>query len=236
MSAVRFSLIVPTFNERENVGPFTEAVHRALADIPHEVIIVDDDSPDLTWKAVEDLSRTSPWLRVVRRVGRRGLSSAVLEGFEAATAPVLGVMDADLSHDESILPKLIAAVEGGAELAVGSRRVPGGGATDWPWYRRVTSWGATMIAKALLNLSISDPMSGFFVMRRDLYERCKRRLEPTGYKILLEIYCKGRPQRVSEVPFIFRDRRQGYSKLSAGVMRDFVGMVLRLRRSPPSSQ
>ena len=229
MSAPRFSLVVPTYNERENMAAFTAAVHRALEGISHEVIIVDDDSPDLTWKLVEELSATAPWLRVVRRVGRRGLSSAVLEGFEAATAPVLGVMDADLSHDENILPKLIHAVESGADLAVGSRRIPGGGATHWPWYRRVTSWSATMMAKALLRLSISDPMSGFFVMKRGLYERAKARLEPTGYKILLEIYCKGRPEKVSEVPFVFRDRRQGHSKLSAGVMRDFVGMVLRLR-------
>jgi len=210
---------------------FTRAVHRALNDIPHEVIIVDDDSPDGTWQVVEELARTSPWLRVVRRIGRRGLSSAVLEGFEAATAPILGVMDADLSHDENILPKLIAAVAGGAELAVGSRRIPGGGATRWPWYRRFTSWGATMMAKALLRLDISDPMSGFFVVTRGLFERSKPRLEPTGYKILLEIYCKGQPARVVEVPFIFRDRRQGYSKLSAGVMSDFVRMVLRLRRT-----
>ncbi len=235
MSAPRFSLVVPTYNERDNMATFTAAVHRALEEIPHEVIIVDDDSPDLTWKLVEEMCATAPWLRVVRRVGRRGLSSAVLEGFDAATAPVLGVMDADMSHDENILPKLIAAVESGSDLAVGSRRIPGGGATHWPWYRRVTSWTATMMAKALLHLSISDPMSGFFVMKRELYERSKARLEPTGYKILLEIYCKGRPEKVSEIPFVFRDRRQGYSKLSAGVIRDLVKMVFRLRRSSPRS-
>lgn len=235
MSAPRFSLVVPTYNERENIPAFISSAHGALEKISHEIIIVDDDSPDLTWKVVEDLAKTVPWLRVVRRIGRRGLSSAVLEGFEAATAPILGVMDADLSHDEKILPALIAAIDEGADLAVGSRRIPGGGATHWPWYRRMTSWGATMMAKALLKISISDPMSGFFVLTRALYEECGARLEPTGYKILLEIYCKGRPGRVSEVPFVFQDRRQGYSKLSTGVMRDFISMVLRLRRSRPSA-
>src|SRR5262249_21827904 len=153
-----------------------------------------DDSPDKTWELVSVFASSHPWVRVERRCHQRGLSSAVLTGFEIARGDILGVMDADLSHDEQILPKLIEAVEQGAVIAIGSRRMPGGGAVEWPWYRKLWSTGATLAAKVVLDLKLSDPMSGYFVLSRALYESCKERLSPIGYKILVEIYCKGRPQ------------------------------------------
>jgi len=161
-----------------------------------------------------DYAQNRPWVSVVRRVGEKGLSFSVLKGFEAAKGNYLGVMDADLSHDESILPRLVKALEDGVDLAVGSRRLPGGGAVDWPWYRHFASSVATGIAKYVLNLSLSDPMSGYFVLRRDVYESCKHRLAPRGYKILVEICHKARPRRIAEIPFIFKNRKEGYSKLT----------------------
>jgi dolichol-phosphate mannosyltransferase len=225
----RVSIVVPTFNESENITTLVNAVHGVLGEIPHEILVVDDDSPDQTWMKVSDMAQSRPWLRSIRRVGKRGLSSAVLDGFAEARGSYLGVMDADLSHDERILPELVAALDKGADLAIGSRRVPGGGAVEWPWYRRMTSSGATLLAKLVLNLNISDPMSGYFVTKRAIYERSKERLEPRGYKILVEIAVKGRPERIKEVPFIFRNRKEGYSKLSGSVMAQYIQMLLMLR-------
>lgn len=225
-----FSLVIPTYDERENILTLLGAAHTALGDRPHEIIVVDDDSPDMTWKVVDDFARDHAWARSIRRRGERGLSSAVIAGFEGAQGDILGVMDADLSHDETILPALLDRIERGADMAIGSRRIRGGGATHWPWYRRLTSSVATRLAQRLLDLKISDPMSGYFVLKRSVYDAAKGTLKPTGYKILLELYCRARPRFVEEVPFVFRDRRQGHSKLSTSVIRQFLSMVLALRR------
>ncbi len=228
MNEPLFSLIVPTYNEAENIVPFLTAVHLMIESIPHEVIVVDDDSPDLTWDIASHYAEQHPWVKAIRRRNIRGLSSAVLEGFAAAHGEILGVMDADLSHDEHQLPILILKVQEGADLAVGSRRVPGGGATRWPWYRRFTSTVATRLATWFLGLPLSDPMSGFFVMKRSVYEGCRTRLYPTGYKILLELVSQSGPLKIAEVPFVFRDRRQGHSKLGFVVMAQYVTMIFRL--------
>jgi SAM-dependent methyltransferase len=224
-----FSLIVPTYNEAGNILLLLESVHRLLEKTPHEIIVVDDDSPDKTWELVSARAVSQPWVRVIRRRGERGLSAAVLAGFEIARGDIFGVMDADLSHDEQILPKLIDAVAQGADIAIGSRRIPGGGAVEWPWYRKFSSTCATFLAKALLDLKLSDPMSGYFVLKRSLYDGCKERLSPMGYKILIEIYYKGRPRKVTEVPFIFRNRREGYSKMSRKVIQQYLLMLMILR-------
>ncbi len=231
MNRPEFSLIIPTYNEAENIVPLLQVVHASLGPISHEIIVVDDDSPDQTWKRVQEFSEKNPWAIGHRRIGERGLSSAVIKGFDLSQGAIIGVMDADLSHDEKILPQLIQKIRDGAVLAIGSRRIKGGGATSWPWYRRMTSSGATWIAKLLLDLPLSDPMSGYFVLQRSLYESCRDRLEPQGYKILLEIYCKSRPDKIAEVPFVFKDRTQGYSKLSGAVMSQYLTMVWKLRAS-----
>ncbi len=225
MAAPLFSLVIPTFNEAKNIRTLISGLAERLRDVPHELIVVDDDSPDMTWKVAEELRLEYPQMMVHRRLGKRGLGSAVLEGFERAQGSCLGVIDGDLSHDDRILPALIEAVQEGAELAVGSRRVAGGGASHWPWHRRLISTGATSLSRRLLSLSLSDPMSGYFVLSRGLWERVRPRLSPRGYKILLEIYCKARPSKVVEIPFVFQDRTQGVSKLTPAVARQYLEML-----------
>jgi glycosyltransferase involved in cell wall biosynthesis len=220
-----FSLIVPTYNEADNIVPLAEKARQALRGVPHEILVVDDDSPDRTWAKAQAYADQLPdrdALRVIRRRRGRGLSSAVIEGFSQARGACLGVIDADLSHDETILPRLLDAVRRGADMAVGSRRVAGGGADRWPWHRRLFSTAATGFSRTLLGLSIHDPMSGFFVVQRPVFEACRTRLHPRGYKILLEILVKSHVNRVVEVPYVFKDRKQGYSKLSGAVIFYFL--------------
>jgi dolichol-phosphate mannosyltransferase len=140
-------------------------------------------------------------------------------------------MDADLSHDPGLLPALVDTVLSGADVAVGSRRVPGGGADVWPWYRRFASHGATALARWALNLRLADPMSGYFVMRRCLFESVADRLHPRGYKILLEIIGRARPLKLVELPYVFRDRRQGVSKVTPRIAGQFLRSLWTLRRT-----
>jgi dolichol-phosphate mannosyltransferase len=226
-----FSLVIPTFNEKENIVPLLDVLRETLEPTgEYEIIVVDDDSPDFTWKTVEDYSRKDGRVRVIRRMKDRGLSKAVIEGFGQARGAILGVMDADHSHDHSILPQMIEAVRrGGYDLAVGSRRVSGGGADKWPWYRKISSDAATLLARSILDVRLSDPMSGYFALRRELFEKARHVVNPQGYKILLEIYVRSRPREVLEVPFVFKDRKQGYSKMTLRVILEYLAMLLKLR-------
>src|ERR1019366_6822079 len=186
-----------------NLPWLLDRLHSVLLNEPHELMVIDDDSPDRTWEISENLSKTSPWIRSIRRVGERGLSSAVVAGFDAAKGNILAVLDADHSHDESILPQLSASIRNGAQMAVGSRRIPGGGADKWPWYRRAMSTLATQFTYLALSVELSDPMSGFFCISRTFYNECRPRLNPMGYKILLSLYAAGQPVRVTEHAFVF---------------------------------
>jgi dolichol-phosphate mannosyltransferase len=226
-----FSLIIPTYNEKDNIGRLLKAVGETLgAHEDYEIIVVDDDSPDLTWKAVEAYALRDARIRIIRRLRERGLSKAVIEGFLQAQGEILGVMDADLSHDHRILPHMIAAVrDQGCDLVVGSRRVPGGGADRWPWYRKISSDVATLAAKMLLDIRLSDPMSGYFALKREVFEKVKHNINPQGYKILLEIYVRSNPRQVREIPFIFKDRKQGQSKVTVKVMLEYFRMIFQLR-------
>jgi dolichol-phosphate mannosyltransferase len=228
---MNFSLIIPTYNEKDNIGLLLDKLRETLGPAPdYEIIVVDDDSPDLTWQHVQDYGERDRRIKVIRRMKDRGLSKAVIEGFNQAQGLILGVMDADLSHDHRILPAMIAAIrDEGCELAVGSRRIPGGGADKWPWYRKLASDIATMIAKASLDISLSDPMSGYFTLKSEVFEKVKDEINPQGYKILLEIYVRSNPQRVKEIPFIFKDRSQGYSKATFKVMLEYLRMIRELR-------
>ncbi len=225
----RLSLVVPTYNERDSIVPLLDAVHAALAGRDFDVCVVDDDSPDRTWQAASDYGASHPAVSVLRRVGRRGLSGAVVEGFARAQGNLLGVMDADLSHDPALLPRLMDAVTGGADIAVGSRRVPGGGAQNWAWHRRKGSDAATALARWWLDLPLSDPMSGYFVLRRELFEAVAADLEPRGYKILLEIVCRAGGASIIELPYVFRDRKQGVSKASPRVAWQYLASLRELR-------
>lgn len=231
MESNKISLVIPTFNERENIISLLTALKPFLSNGNNEIIVVDDNSPDFTWKVVEDYSKTNRNIIITRRLNKAGLSTSLIDGFKVSKGGIIGVVDADMSHDITKLPEMIEAVRSGFELAVGSRRVKGGGADNWPIYRKFMSDLATFLTKFFLDVELSDPMSGFFILDRRLYERVKNRLTGRGYKLLVEIYVLGRPRQVKEVPFIFKGRHQGYSKLTLKVIFEFFRMIFELRGS-----
>ncbi|MFW2381813.1 MAG: glycosyltransferase [Acidimicrobiales bacterium] len=223
------SVIIPTYNEAENLPILVRRLESALADIDFELIVVDDNSPDLTWQTAEELARAQPRLSVIRRTDARGLSSAVMSGFAHARGRTLAVLDADLQHDERILPDLIGAVvDDGAEIAVGSREAPGGSYGDFGPWRRTVSWGGAQLARFLLRTPVNDPMSGFFVVSRDRYESVVDRVNPKGFKILLEFLATGSPPKVVEVGFKFGQRLHGATKLTGSVVLAYLMALLEL--------
>jgi len=218
-----FSLVLPTYNEAENLPELLPKIGAVLKDIPHEIIVVDDDSPDKTWKVAREISEKQESVHVIRRVGRRGLSSAVIEGFMAAKGNVLGVMDADGQHDMELLPKLYAAIKGGKGLAVGSRYIEGGGVGEWDERRHLLSRVATRMAQWLCKVHVNDPMSGFFAVKSTVINSILPQLNPMGFKILLDILVHApRDLDVQEVPFTFSTRLHGESKLSKRVQLEFL--------------
>jgi len=226
---LQFSLVIPTLNERENIIQLITALQQELIGLQYEIIVADDNSPDGTAALVEDYSKSHPQIVLIKRLQRQGLSAAVIDGFDHARGKYLGVMDADLSHDPKILTSLIAALDEGANLAVGSRRVPGGGADHWPWFRRMYSNLSTMIARTLLRIDINDPMSGYFVLRKNVFDTIRPILNPKGYKILLEIATRSQEKNTREIPFIFIDRKQGHSKLTTKIALQYFQMLWDLR-------
>lgn len=224
------SVITPTFNEAANVALVIDAVRSALAGVDHEVIVVDDDSPDRTWEVAERHAAGDPAVRVIRRFGDPGLSAAVLAGMEAARGEVLAVIDADLQHDESRLPAMIELITSGdADVVVGSRAAEGGSYGDWSRARRLVSWLATLIARVFLRVPVTDPMSGFFAISRSTFERVAPRINPQGFKILLEFVGRDHGLRVAEVGYTFRNRVHGETKLSPSVIRSYLLAVVELR-------
>ncbi len=221
------SVILPTYNEAENIPAMLAEISQVLTGREHEIIVVDDDSPDATWKVAEDLRQQYPRLRVLRRVDKRGLSSAVVDGFSMAKGDVLAVMDADGQHDCSLLAKFQDAIEHqGTDIAVGSRYIAGGSVGDWNAIRRCISKAGTTLAFALLHVRVKDPMSGFFAMRKDLFRSIKPRLKPTGFKILLDVLVNTpRTANIVEIPFTFGLRRAGDSKLSGRVQLEFIAYL-----------
>jgi dolichol-phosphate mannosyltransferase len=225
--SLQLAVIVPTLNEGGNVGPLLEKLAVALQDISWEAIFVDDGSTDATVAILTAMARSDPRVRLIRRVGRRGLSTAVTEGMLASAAPVFAVIDADLQHDEKILPKLFEAVEyGGADLAVGTRYAPGGSTEDWMRTRLKISRFATRLAATFLRIPVSDPMSGFFVIRREAFLAALPNLSSLGYKIMLDIIASAPSELViREVPYRFRPRLTGESKLDAAIALEY-GLLL----------
>jgi dolichol-phosphate mannosyltransferase len=224
----QLSVIVPTFNERVNVTKLFEKLQNALTGIDWEVIFVDDNSPDGTSDVVRGLAGQDARARCLRRIGRRGLSGACIEGILASSAPFVAVMDADLQHDETQLPKMLALLQDGqTEIAVGSRYVEGGNADSFNKQRAGASALATEISKRLLRVNISDPMSGFFMIRRDRFEQLAPQLSTQGFKILLDIIATAQGNlRTVEIPYSFGSRLHGESKLDSMVALDFLGLVL----------
>jgi dolichol-phosphate mannosyltransferase len=224
----RLAVIIPVYGEAANVAPLVARLEAALAGLAWEAVFVDDDSPDGTAAAARAIAAADPRIRCIRRIGRRGLASACMEGFLSVSAPFVAVMDGDLQHDETILPALLAAVEGGADIAIGSRHVPGGGAEGgFSAARGALSDAGARLARMLLPVPVADPMSGFFLLRRSLVEEVAPRLAARGFKILLDILLSApRRLRVSEVPYSFRSRLAGESKLNATVLLEFAGLLL----------
>jgi dolichol-phosphate mannosyltransferase len=223
------SVIVPCFNERPNVAPMIAKLAAALAGIAWEVIYVDDNSPDGTGQEVRRIARDDSRVRCIRRIGRRGLASAVIEGALSSSADYIAVIDGDLQHDETRLPVMLAALRAGScDLAVASRHVEGGdNAGLSSRFRHVLSDGGIWLAQAFLPVRLTDPMSGFFMLPRPLFEDLARELNGQGFKILLDlVLSSSAPLRVLEVPARFRERAAGESKMDALVMVQFAGLLL----------
>jgi len=222
------SVIIPTFNESENVDPLIEKLSAALSGIHWEAIFVDDDSPDGTARLIRERALQDSRIRVIHRIGRKGLSSAVIEGMLAASAPYLAVIDGDLQHDEGLLPQMLqTAKQEGCDLVIGSRYVQGGGVGDWAEGRRAASRFATRISRFVLPADISDPMSGFFLISRPAFDESARKLSGVGFKILFDIVSAApRKLAIRELPYEFRQRQAGESKLDASVLLEFAMMML----------
>jgi dolichol-phosphate mannosyltransferase len=224
--AIRLSVILPTYNEAKNLAELVPQLVELLREIRHEIIVVDDDSPDGSWRVAEALGDRFAEVRVLRRVGRRGLASAAIEGFLAAKGAVLAVADADGQHDFRLLPELMAAVEGGADVAVASRYVPGASVGAWDERRYALSLLATRLAQGLCRVPVADPMSGFFATRRATFQETLPRLNPVGFKMLLDLLSHlPAGAVVREIPLRFGSRLHGESKLSRLVQLQFLEYV-----------
>jgi dolichol-phosphate mannosyltransferase len=223
-SAADLSIVAPTYNERDRLADLVEAVFRAYAAerIDGELVIVDDNSPDGTGALAEDLARRFR-VRVIHRAGKLGLGTAVVEGFEAAVAPIVGVIDADLSHPPQLLPRMFAVMkQSSADIVIGSRYIPGAGRRNWPLSRLIMSRLACLMARPLT--PVRDATSGFFLIRRDLARGV--RISAGGFKICLELLVRGQPSSIIEVPYVFEGRTAGTSKMN---LREALAYVVQLR-------
>lgn len=230
---LKFSLVIPTYNERGNVAKIVAQLATLLDGfIPgeYELILVDDDSPDRTWQVAQDLTATYPQLQVMRRQKERGLSSAVIRGWQIAQGEILGVIDADLQHPPEVLLNLLQAALDGADLSVASRHVEGGGVSDWSIVRRFLSRGAQVLGLIVCPAvvgRVTDPMSGYFMVRRSAI--AGPHLNPLGYKILLEVIGRGTITDIAEVGYVFQERESGESKVTSKQYIDYLGHLARLR-------
>jgi dolichol-phosphate mannosyltransferase len=232
---IEFSLILPTFKESQNIASIVQILTQLLDGyLPgqYELIVVDDDSPDLTWKIALELLPYYPQLRVMRRQTERGLSTAVVRGWQVARGKILGVIDADLQHPPEVLLQLLQEMGHGADLAVASRHVDGGGVSQWSAVRRFLSRGAQMLGLVILPEVIgrlSDPMSGYFMVRRSAI--IGKQLSPVGYKILIEVAARGKIRWIAEAGYVFRERVAGESKVTWKQYIEYIQHLLRLRFS-----
>lgn len=221
------SIVVPTLNERDNIEPLIREIDAVLIGVTWEVVFVDDDSRDGTADFVREIGRRDARVRCVQRIGRRGLSTACIEGALASAAPFIAVTDADLQHDEQLLPVMLQTLKSEPlDLVIGSRYVGGAGTFEWNKRRAQISNFATWLSRLVCKADIADPMSGFFMMRRETFEGAMRRLSGQGFKILLDILASSpTPLRFKELPFEFRPRQFGESKLDSLVAWEF-GMLI----------
>ena len=227
-SPVELSIVVPTFNERDNVERLIEGIEHVLPNIKWEIIFIDDDSPDGTADFIRKIAQSKPYVRCQQRIGRRGLSKAVIEGILSSSAPVIVVMDADLQHDERILPTMLDQIRNNqTDIVVGSRYCAGGGMGTWNSQRATMSRFATILSRTIVTPQLTDPMSGFFMIKRDTFHRIVRRLSGEGYKILLDLVASSpHPLKLVELPYTFRERVAGESKLDSAVIWEYLLLVV----------
>lgn len=226
-SGAELTVVVPTLNEEGNVAVLVEKLRVALQDIHWEVIFVDDDSRDGTRRVASELARADRRVRLLHRIGRRGLASACVEGVQTSTAPYIAIMDADLQHDESLLPRMLETLKSEQiDVVVGSRYVAGGGIGGWDSRRAGMSRLATRLGQLIFKGEVADPMSGYFMLRREAFDESVRRLSAVGFKILIDLLASAeRPLRVKELPYQFRPRVAGESKLDTLVAWEYVVLV-----------
>ncbi len=231
----QLAVIVPSFNERENIELLYERVTAALGKIPFEFVVVDDNSPDGTADVVKDMARRYPNVRCIHRIGRRGLSSAVVEGVAATATPYFAVVDADLQHDESVLPRMYEKAVAGDDIVIGTRYAGEGSVgAGFSATRAAGSRLATRLSNLVTGTRLSDPMSGFFLMRREVFDEVATTLSDNGFKILLDIIVSAtrfrsrhdQPLSIGEVPYTFRERHAGESKMNPLIVVQFLGLLL----------
>ena len=223
------TVVIPTFNERGNIAPLVERLRRALDGVAWRAIFVDDSSADGTAAVVKAIAMADDRVVCLQRLGRRGLAGAVIEGVMASSTPIVAVMDADLQHDETLLPLMLAAVRSGAaDLVIGSRYVGGRGADGGlSRLRGLGSRLASRLARLVLKAEVNDPVSGFFMMRRDVVEKVAPRLSTSGFKILFDIIAsQDKPLNILELPYVFAHRHSGESKLDGAVVLEYLGLIL----------
>lgn len=225
---VELAVIIPTFEERENVAAVLERLAEALQDIQYEVIFVDDDSPDGTAERVRTIARRDPRVRIIQRIHRRGLASACVEGMLSTAAPYLAVLDADLQHDEKILPHMLHALKTqNLDVVVGSRNIEGGSMGKFAPWRIALSMLGRRLSSSICRCEITDPMSGFFLVRREYFMEVAHRVSAIGFKILVDLLASSRrPPKVAEVPYTFRNRLHGESKLDILVGLEYFQLIL----------
>lgn len=226
-SVKKLTLIIPTLNEVDNILPLIEGLETVLQEISWSAIVIDDDSEDGTYDVARTIAAERPHIQAVRRIGRRGLSSACIEGMAMATSPFIAVLDADLQHDEHLLRPMLELIESNRlDLVAASRFLPGGSVGPLSKRRALMSWTANFLSAKLCRVRLSDPMSGFFMMRRVLFHEVYSRLSSHGTKILLDIVTAARrPLHCAELPLRFRERLSGESKLDAQVMWEFLFLL-----------
>ncbi|MDB5552783.1 MAG: dolichol monophosphate mannose synthase [Rhizobium sp.] len=226
-AAPELTVVVPTYAERDNIAELVRRLKIVLAGVNWEVVFVDDDSPDGTSRLAKSIGSADPHIRCIRRVGRRGLSGACIEGILSSSAPVVAVMDADLQHDEALLPQMLHEIRHGADLVIASRYTAGGSAEQG--FSGIRRWGselATRMARTLMGTQVSDPMSGFFMIRRETIEDHAKALAGEGYKLLMDIlWTAGKSLKVVELSYRFRERQRGESKLDTLVTVDYLGLM-----------
>jgi len=222
------TIVIPTYNERDNINPMLEKLNQALDGIDWNVIFVDDDSPDKTADLAREFAKDSEHISCIHRIGRRGLSSACIEGMLASHTEYIAVMDADLQHDEKILENMLETLKkDDLDIVIGSRYVDGGDSKSFSQWRNLISRGATKISRIIIRSEIKDPMSGFFMLKKEFFDRVVRDLSGKGFKILLDLFASSKETvRFKEIPYSFRLRHAGESKLDSMVILEYIHLII----------